>query len=179
MIPDIYELIFCPPVEGEAHECETTPFISTCVSLSHLLVCCNSALNWIVYLLAGEKFRRVWCEVYLPLKCRPKPLGRSQTQATKATASTRCGKTVETIELKRKLTFAYWLWWNEVKISIRIKMGIPKVISLLLKIVGSRNQNGINEQKEDDEMSWSNQLVGRYPKSKVINVRSKANWKKR
>ena len=115
MIPDIYELIFCPPVEGEAHECETTPFISTCVSLSHLLVCCNSALNWIVYLLAGEKFRRVWCEVYLPLKCRPKPLGRSQTQATKSTAATRCGKTVETIELKRKLTFAYWLWWNEVR----------------------------------------------------------------
>ena len=105
MIPDIYELIFCPPVEGEAHECETTPFISTCVSLSHLLVCGNSALNWIVYLLAGEKFRRVWCEVYLPLKCRPKPLGRSQTQATKFTATTRCGKTHETRE--RKFNYVY------------------------------------------------------------------------
>ena len=96
MIPDIYELIFCPPQkfeEGEAHECETTPFISTCVSLSHLLVCCNSALNWIVYLLAGEKFRRVWCEVYL---CRPKALGRSQTQATKFTATTRGGKMADT-----------------------------------------------------------------------------------
>ena len=58
-------------------------------------------------------------------------------------------------------------------------MSIPKVILLLLKIVGSRNQNGINEQKEGYEMSWSNQLVGTYPKSKVINVRSKAKWKKR
>ena len=70
IIPDIYELIFCPPAEGQEHECETTPFISTCVSLSHLLVCGNCALNWIVYLLAGEKFRRVWCQTYLPVQCR-------------------------------------------------------------------------------------------------------------
>ena len=70
IIPDIYELIYCPHVEGQDHECETTPFISTCVSLSHLLVCGNCALNWIVYLLAGEKFRRVWCQTYLPAQCR-------------------------------------------------------------------------------------------------------------
>ena len=95
MIPDIYELIKCPPVDGQPQACETTPFISTCVSLSHLLVCCNSALNWIVYLLAGEKFRRVWCEVYLPIKCRPKPLARSQTQATRFTATTKLGKKSE------------------------------------------------------------------------------------
>ena len=82
MIPDIYELINCPPKEGQENECETTPFISTCVSLSHLLVCGNSALNWIIYLLAGEKFRSVWCETYLPTKCRPKSLRRAQTQAT-------------------------------------------------------------------------------------------------
>ena len=82
MIPDIYELIFCPPKEGEDLECETTPFISTCVSMSHLLVCGNSALNWIVYLLAGEKFRSVWCDTYLPQKCRPRPLQRSRTQYT-------------------------------------------------------------------------------------------------
>ena len=82
MIPDIYELIFCPPVEGDEHECETTTFINTCVSLSHLLVCGNSALNWIIYLLAGEKFRRVWCETYLPQKWQPKSLRRGRTNTT-------------------------------------------------------------------------------------------------
>ena len=89
MIPDIYELIFCPPTEGQDHECETTPFISTCVSLSHLFLCGNSALNWMIYLLAGEKFRRVWCETYLPTKCLPvSSLERSRTQAGKYTGTT-------------------------------------------------------------------------------------------
>ena len=100
MIPDIYELIFCPPVEGKDQECETTPFISTCVSLSHLLVCGNSALNWIVYLLAGEKFRSVWCETYLPRRCRPKPLERARTQASKYTTNARGCTTVEIRESK-------------------------------------------------------------------------------
>ena len=71
MVPDIYELIFCPPSKDNNGQCETTPFVSTCVSLSHLLVCGNSALNWIVYLLAGEKFRSAWSNTYLPEKCRP------------------------------------------------------------------------------------------------------------
>ena len=71
MVPDIYELIFCPPSKDNNGQCETTPFVSTCVSLSHLLVCGNSALNWIVYLLAGEKFRNAWSNTYLPEKCRP------------------------------------------------------------------------------------------------------------
>ena len=90
MIPDIYEFIFCPPKEGEQQECETTPFISTCVSLSHLLVCCNSALNWIIYLLAGEKFRKVWCETYLPSKCRPQSADQGRGLTT--TIATRGSK---------------------------------------------------------------------------------------
>ena len=94
MIPDIYELIFCPPVEGKDHNCETTPFISTCVSMSHLLVCGNSALNWMIYLLAGEKFRRVWCQTYLPAKCRPKSLKRTQTEASRFTAQARTATAV-------------------------------------------------------------------------------------
>lgn len=64
IIPDLYEVIFCkePP-------CPTTPFISTCVSLSHLLVCFNSAANCVIYLMGGEKFRRVWINTYLPARC--------------------------------------------------------------------------------------------------------------
>ena len=80
MVPDIYELIFCPPSKDNNGQCETTPFVSTCVSLSHLLVCGNSALNWIVYLLAGEKFRSAWCNTYLPKKCRPDRHKRSDAR---------------------------------------------------------------------------------------------------
>ena len=80
MIPDIYELIFCPPTQDDDEPCETTPFISTCVSLSHLLVCGNSALNWVVYLLAGEKFRTAWCNTYLPKQCQPRRLQRNNAR---------------------------------------------------------------------------------------------------
>ena len=81
MIPDIYELIFCPPSQSEDQPvCETTPFVDTCVSLSHLFVCGNSALNWIVYLLAGEKFRSAWCNTYLPRQCVTSRLQRTNAR---------------------------------------------------------------------------------------------------
>ena len=81
MIPDIYELIFCPPTQNEEQQvCETTPFVDTCVSLSHLFVCGNSALNWIVYLLAGEKFRSAWCNTYLSKHCLPSRLQRTNAR---------------------------------------------------------------------------------------------------
>ena len=82
MIPDIYELLFCPPTKNNRNVCEAPPFISTCVSLSHLLICGNSALNWIVYLLAGEKFRSAWCKTYLPRQCIPKRLLRPTGHTT-------------------------------------------------------------------------------------------------
>ena len=62
IIPDVYEILFCPDMKGE---CVATPFIEFCVNLSHLLVCFNSAANFIIYLLGGEKFRRAWCQTYL------------------------------------------------------------------------------------------------------------------
>ena len=45
--------------------CESTPFVTFCVNLSHLLVCFNSSANFVIYLLGGEKFRRAWCQTYL------------------------------------------------------------------------------------------------------------------
>ena len=92
MIPDIYELIFCPPTQEEVEPCETTPFISTCVSLSHLLVCGNSALNWIVYLLAGEKFRSAWCNTYVPKPCQTRRLQRHNTRYPRYNSSCCTGK---------------------------------------------------------------------------------------
>ena len=66
IIPDVYEVIFCESLE----ECDTTPFIDTCTNLSHLLVCVNSAANCIIYLMVGEKFRRIWCDTFCPTQCR-------------------------------------------------------------------------------------------------------------
>jgi len=65
IIPDVYEVIYC---EEPSSGCDTTPFISTCISLSHLLVCFNSAANCIMYLLIGEKFRKIFCDTF----CRGK-----------------------------------------------------------------------------------------------------------
>lgn len=61
MIPDLYEIMYCESIAN----CESTPFVTFCVNLSHLLVCFNSSANFVIYLLGGEKFRRAWCATYL------------------------------------------------------------------------------------------------------------------
>ena len=61
MIPDLYEIMYCESIAN----CESTPFVTFCVNLSHLLVCFNSSANFVIYLLGGEKFRRAWCQTYL------------------------------------------------------------------------------------------------------------------
>ena len=105
MIPDIYELIFCPPTQSEEQPiCETTPFVDTCVSLSHLFVCGNSALNWIVYLLAGEKFRSAWRNTYLPKHCLTSRLQRTNARYPRFQSPTKSpttnGKITKEIRLK-------------------------------------------------------------------------------
>ena len=106
MIPDIYELIFCPPTQSEEQPiCETTPFVDTCVSLSHLFVCGNSALNWIVYLLAGEKFRSAWRNTYLPKHCLTSRLQRTNARYPRFQSPTKSpttnGKINKEITLKK------------------------------------------------------------------------------
>ena len=63
IIPDLYEVMYCP--ERGTENCQVTDFINHCITLSHLLVCFNSSANFVIYLLGGEKFRRVWCETYM------------------------------------------------------------------------------------------------------------------
>ena len=67
IVPDLYEIMFC----SDDQVCYTTPFVNTIVNLSHLLVCFNSSANFVIYLLGGEKFRRVWCETYLCRRGQP------------------------------------------------------------------------------------------------------------
>ena len=107
MVPDIYELIFCPPSKDNNGQCETTPFVSMCVSLSHLLVCGNSALNWIVYLLAGEKFRSAWSNTYLPKKCRPDHHKRSDARYQMYSPSLLNGKNITRLKIYLHKTMKY------------------------------------------------------------------------
>lgn len=67
LIPDMYEVLFCR--DTATHQCITTAFVNKVVTLSHLLVCFNSAANFVIYLLGGEKFRTAWIQTYVPLAC--------------------------------------------------------------------------------------------------------------
>ena len=67
LIPDVYEALFC--MHKGTGECTAPAFVNKVVDLSHLLVCFNSAANFVIYLLGGEKFRRAWVETYLPWSC--------------------------------------------------------------------------------------------------------------
>ena len=64
IIPDLYEIMFWAGAPAP-------PIILFCIDLSKLLLCFNSSANFVIYLLRGEKFRRVWCETYL---CRKQEL---------------------------------------------------------------------------------------------------------
>ena len=65
-----------------------TPFVETCLSLSHLLVCFNSSANFVIYLLAGEKFRRVWFDTFFRKCCNNNSDSGSNQATTFQTMST-------------------------------------------------------------------------------------------
>ena len=60
IIPDLYELIWCKDDTGT---CDMSSF-KIFMPISHLLVCINSATNFLIYYCQGEKFRRAWMETY-------------------------------------------------------------------------------------------------------------------
>ncbi|XP_059087651.1 FMRFamide receptor-like [Tigriopus californicus] len=65
LIPDLFEVLSCRNVKP----CYTSAFVNKVVELSHLLLCLNSSLNFMVYLLGGEKFRKIWIHTYVPDSC--------------------------------------------------------------------------------------------------------------
>ena len=58
-------IIYFTMFRNNYDDCTSTSFITLCVNVSHLLVCFNSSANFVIYLMGGEKFRRVWCETYM------------------------------------------------------------------------------------------------------------------
>ncbi|TRY79088.1 hypothetical protein TCAL_12622 [Tigriopus californicus] len=68
LIPDIYEGFFCE--KGASNYCRNTPVINTIISLSNLLMCINSAANFLMYMVRGTKFRRAFILTYSVKCCR-------------------------------------------------------------------------------------------------------------
>ena len=67
IVPDMYEIIVCKSVKGTENSSQACNFpaaISKISELSHLLVCVNSAANFLIYYCAGGKFREAWLETY-------------------------------------------------------------------------------------------------------------------
>ena len=63
LIPDIYEGFFCE-VDYDSSYCESNKVISTMITLSNLLMCINSAANFLMYMVRGTKFRRAFIDTY-------------------------------------------------------------------------------------------------------------------
>ena len=69
IVPDMYEIIVCKPAaaqeqQSSSEQCEFPPIISQLTEISHLLVCINSAANFLIYYCAGAKFREAWLDTY-------------------------------------------------------------------------------------------------------------------
>ncbi len=56
IVPDVYDMT-------ATCDC-STPFIDMIISVSNLLSCFNSAANFLLYMLRGEKFRTIFFEFY-------------------------------------------------------------------------------------------------------------------
>ncbi|TRY72989.1 hypothetical protein TCAL_08731 [Tigriopus californicus] len=81
IVPDLYELIWCTPA-GSGGECQFDTVTSGIIRISHLLVCFNSAANFLIYYLSGQKFRLAWLHTYGPCfgyKPRPDEMGLQQS----------------------------------------------------------------------------------------------------
>lgn len=71
IVPDLYEMIVCNNLRMSGERCFTSedPVIDAVTKISHLLVCCNSSANFLIYYLNGEKFRKAWIDTYGALCC--------------------------------------------------------------------------------------------------------------
>ena len=73
LIPDVYEGFFCGEKEEEGSGyCPSNQFMDIIVTVSNLLMCINSAANFIMYMVRGSKFRRAFIRTYTTAWCRAK-----------------------------------------------------------------------------------------------------------
>ena len=73
LVVDIYELMVCDHFkiakEGHDPKCHNPIKIDIIASFGNLFVCINSAANFLLYMVKGEKFRDAFCQTYF--SCKP------------------------------------------------------------------------------------------------------------
>ena len=72
LVVDIYELMVCDHFkiakEGYDPKCHNPIKIDIIASFGNLFVCINSAANFLLYMVKGEKFRDAFCQTYFSCK---------------------------------------------------------------------------------------------------------------
>ena len=74
-------------------DCESIPALETIITLSNLLMCINSAANFLMYMVRGTKFRRAFLQTYACRPCRHR-LDRGIVNGTAASKVTQTASTV-------------------------------------------------------------------------------------
>ena len=64
--PDVYEAVICT---RDPTNCETSFTMEIIISVSHLLLSVNSAANFGIYMLRGDRFRQVLAKIVLRCQC--------------------------------------------------------------------------------------------------------------
>jgi hypothetical protein len=65
LIPDVYEGFLCErSSDSTGGYCRGSHAINVMITLSNLLMCVNSAANFLMYMLRGSKFRRAFIRTY-------------------------------------------------------------------------------------------------------------------
>ncbi len=63
IIPDIFEAVKCD--WSTQKDCPSTTLIELLISVSHFLLAVNSASNFFIYMLRGDKFRQTFVQMFV------------------------------------------------------------------------------------------------------------------
>ena len=91
LVPDIYELIVCDHVKiyekGYDPDCQNPVAIDSVASLGNLFCCINSAVNFLLYMIRGRKFRDAFYNTYFSRRKKNLNKSSSNQKSDKTTTS--------------------------------------------------------------------------------------------
>jgi len=68
IIPDIFEAFFCDH-SNDTSACQSPFSLEILISVSHLMLAVNSASNFLIYMLRGDKFRQFFFQIFFKCQC--------------------------------------------------------------------------------------------------------------
>ena len=68
IIPDIFEAFFCDHA-NDTSACQSPFSLEILISVSHLMLAVNSASNFLIYMLRGDKFRQFFFQIFFKCQC--------------------------------------------------------------------------------------------------------------